>query len=246
MTKAMCPVCHVEGSVQQRGNSVRVGHYKGYHGNTRIVEWHCTTMKDLGITSDIHKILEENKESTETQDFTWFSQLDRERQREILLHIIGKSCILCNSKEKLLFHEIHGQKHPDDLTYILKHHENFVTLCKRCHLGFHLTTDSNTEKFVQLKNKLLSDGKQTVNKMENSKSLNSCFVPRKERRSGLVWNGARLIIWRTRTGQTPKVQKSRARNQKARIPPPAPFISSFCFFYSLNSTGFASHCWFGA
>jgi len=52
MTKAICPVCHIEGSVQQRGNSFRVGHYKGYRGDTRLIEWHCTTREALDVVNN--------------------------------------------------------------------------------------------------------------------------------------------------------------------------------------------------
>jgi hypothetical protein len=45
MTKVLCPVCNKEGSLQKRGNSCRVGHYKGFKGKTVIVEWHCTTLE---------------------------------------------------------------------------------------------------------------------------------------------------------------------------------------------------------
>ena len=50
--KMICPICHVEGSAQIRGNSVRVGHYKGYRGETRIVEWHATTMEALNVVNN--------------------------------------------------------------------------------------------------------------------------------------------------------------------------------------------------
>jgi hypothetical protein len=43
--KVKCPICHEYGSLQQRYNSVRVGHYKGYKGKTRIIEWHCTNVQ---------------------------------------------------------------------------------------------------------------------------------------------------------------------------------------------------------
>jgi RecJ-like exonuclease len=49
--KVQCPICHNEGSLQQRYNSVRVGHYKGFKktlkGQTIIVEWHATTIKNV-------------------------------------------------------------------------------------------------------------------------------------------------------------------------------------------------------
>ena len=38
--RVICPVCGVEGHLQVRGNSRRVGRYRGYSGRTRIVEWH--------------------------------------------------------------------------------------------------------------------------------------------------------------------------------------------------------------
>ncbi len=38
--KALCPICNVEGHLQIRGKSARIGHYRGYNGKTRFVEWH--------------------------------------------------------------------------------------------------------------------------------------------------------------------------------------------------------------
>jgi hypothetical protein len=38
--KMVCPVCGIEGSLQVRGKSARIGHYRGYSEKTRIVEWH--------------------------------------------------------------------------------------------------------------------------------------------------------------------------------------------------------------
>jgi hypothetical protein len=49
--KVKCPICKKNGSMQQRYNSVRVGHYKGFEGKTRIVEWHCTTIKDVLVNN---------------------------------------------------------------------------------------------------------------------------------------------------------------------------------------------------
>jgi len=46
-----CPICGKDGSLQQRYNSVRVGHYKGFKktekGHIIIVEWHSTTIQNL-------------------------------------------------------------------------------------------------------------------------------------------------------------------------------------------------------
>jgi hypothetical protein len=38
--KIKCPVCGRAGHLQVRGNSKRVGHYRGIEGKKRIVEWH--------------------------------------------------------------------------------------------------------------------------------------------------------------------------------------------------------------
>ena len=40
LVKVMCSVCNREGHLQVRGSSARIGHYVGYDGKTRIVEWH--------------------------------------------------------------------------------------------------------------------------------------------------------------------------------------------------------------
>jgi len=49
-----CPICGKDGSLQQRGqsyNSVRVGHYRGYKGKTRIIEWHSTNAKAVHLVN---------------------------------------------------------------------------------------------------------------------------------------------------------------------------------------------------
>jgi hypothetical protein len=60
--KVECPICHELGYVQQRYRSVRVGHYKGYKGKTRIIEWHCTTANDvLMVNKDMVKLDESGR-----------------------------------------------------------------------------------------------------------------------------------------------------------------------------------------
>jgi hypothetical protein len=49
--KVKCPQCNEMGSAQIRGNSVRIGHYKGYKGETRIVEWHPCTLEMLNMVN---------------------------------------------------------------------------------------------------------------------------------------------------------------------------------------------------
>ena len=41
--KTICSVCGKEGFLQVRGKSRRVGHYRGFKGKTRVVEWHALT-----------------------------------------------------------------------------------------------------------------------------------------------------------------------------------------------------------
>ena len=50
--KVLCPICQIEGSAQIRGKSVRVGHYKGYHGQTRIIEWHATNLDAIKMVNN--------------------------------------------------------------------------------------------------------------------------------------------------------------------------------------------------
>jgi UDP-N-acetylglucosamine pyrophosphorylase len=45
--KVECPVCGLEGHLQVRGNSARIGHYVGYRGSTRIVAWHKVDSQSL-------------------------------------------------------------------------------------------------------------------------------------------------------------------------------------------------------
>jgi hypothetical protein len=45
--KVECPVCGLEGHIQVRGNSARIGHYVGYRGSTRIVAWHKVDSQSL-------------------------------------------------------------------------------------------------------------------------------------------------------------------------------------------------------
>jgi hypothetical protein len=38
--KVECPVCHVDGVLQQRGNSSRIQHYVGFENGKRIYQYH--------------------------------------------------------------------------------------------------------------------------------------------------------------------------------------------------------------
>ena len=62
--KVQCPICHEQGYVQQRYHSVRVGHYKGYKGKTRIIEWHATNIEAVLVVNKGEVSLDEHGELT--------------------------------------------------------------------------------------------------------------------------------------------------------------------------------------
>jgi hypothetical protein len=47
--KVKCPTCEVEGHLQIRGRSARIGHYRGYNEKTRIIEWHKVDKDALSL-----------------------------------------------------------------------------------------------------------------------------------------------------------------------------------------------------
>jgi hypothetical protein len=47
MLKVKCPVCGVEGFMEQRGNSYRIKHYIGYNGNQRKYLMHTADKECL-------------------------------------------------------------------------------------------------------------------------------------------------------------------------------------------------------
>ncbi len=59
------------------------------------------------------------------------------RKRRIYQEIrekLGGKCVICGTRHrKLCAHEIHGRKHTDSVYWILKHLEDFVLVCWRCH-----------------------------------------------------------------------------------------------------------------
>jgi hypothetical protein len=61
--KVECPVCHVQGILEVRGNSQRVLHYKGFFNGKRLYERHPLGVngnngnKSLGMNKAINKLL---------------------------------------------------------------------------------------------------------------------------------------------------------------------------------------------
>lgn len=80
-----------------------------------------------------------------------------QRKRQELLNLIGNSCVVCGSKEKLVIHEIHGKKHPMScgrtniyFNYVKLHVSDFATLCRRCHREIHYLATKNRKKAIEL------------------------------------------------------------------------------------------------
>jgi nitrate/TMAO reductase-like tetraheme cytochrome c subunit len=70
------------------------------------------------------------------------SEKRRERRKkrwQKLKELIGDSCKICKNKKQIRFHEIHGKDHDkyDTIAYILRHKEDFVSLCRDCHRALH-------------------------------------------------------------------------------------------------------------
>jgi hypothetical protein len=67
--KVLCPVCGVEGILEQRGNSARVLHYKGFFDGKRVYERHAVKIgvndgsngsKQMGINTGDMGIFSDN------------------------------------------------------------------------------------------------------------------------------------------------------------------------------------------
>ena len=80
MTKALCPVCNVEGYLQIRGSSVRVGHYQGTRENTKVIMWHCTTLE--AIKPNMVKQASNNMVKPDTNMVKQKPNLDPEQQNK--------------------------------------------------------------------------------------------------------------------------------------------------------------------
>jgi hypothetical protein len=58
--KITCPKCGIEGSLQIRGKSARVGHYRGYSEKTRVVEWHSITYEMVNMVNNGKQLMVNN------------------------------------------------------------------------------------------------------------------------------------------------------------------------------------------
>jgi predicted HNH restriction endonuclease len=88
------------------------------------------------------------------------------QRKSELAEVLGNFCVLCGSKNHIHYHEIHGNSHYShtltrkEVNYRLKHKDDFVCLCRRCHLNLHRVArffeDTNTELLSSLLKSLIS------------------------------------------------------------------------------------------
>ena len=71
--KVECPVCHVQGILEVRGNSQRVLHYRGFINGKRLYERHPLGIngnngnKSLGINKAINNVIIQNNQGLVVQ-----------------------------------------------------------------------------------------------------------------------------------------------------------------------------------
>lgn len=62
----------------------------------------------------------------------------RKRLRKKIISILGDKCSICGrTPKRIIFHEVHFKPHNSSYYYILKHIEDFKTLCNFCHVTLH-------------------------------------------------------------------------------------------------------------
>ena len=67
----------------------------------------------------------------------WYTKYRVETKKQVV-SILGIKCSICEkSTKKILFHEIHFKKHQINYPFILKHLEDFIPICYKCHLVLH-------------------------------------------------------------------------------------------------------------
>lgn len=86
-----------------------------------------------------------NREKNFQRNKEWY-----EKWRQIVYSLIGNSCFLCGSRDKIEFHEKNFRKHPNSLKYIAEHSEDFVPLCKRHHEAIHRLHSISLDEILYL------------------------------------------------------------------------------------------------
>ena len=105
---------------------------------------------------EIKNVTKTYYETHREQIFKQRKELKEKRRTELEI-VIGNKCIVCGSTKHIVFHEIHGKKHPlprgDSKRihfFMLEHKEDFVPLCFKCHSTIHYLAFQNREKAIEL------------------------------------------------------------------------------------------------
>lgn len=127
-----CPNCgkeFVPKDKRQKYCSVECRKERKRRKNRIYMQTHKEQMK---ITRRIWRRKNRNKENEYNRNF-------RKKRYVKARKLIGDTCIICGSKDKIKFHEIYGKSHYGYETscYILNHKEDFIPLCRDCHRAIH-------------------------------------------------------------------------------------------------------------
>jgi hypothetical protein len=92
------------------------------------------------------------------------SYLRRIKRKAQIEKILGNKCLVCgNNTRKIHYHEIHGKPHTYNgvyiYAYIIKHLEDFIPLCCRCHNVVHylLNLGEKREEILKLLNQMINE-----------------------------------------------------------------------------------------
>lgn len=92
-----------------------------------------------------------------------YSREWRKSQIKKLKNLIGDKCIICDSAENIIFHEIHGKSHKSasQTLYVEKHWKDFIPLCFRCHRAIHQLADNmdKLEIYIEFAEKIVENQK---------------------------------------------------------------------------------------
>lgn len=95
------------------------------------------------------------------------SQEWKQQKLKELTQIFGEQCQLCGAIKtsyNMVYHEKHGSDHNYNLNNVLKHKENFVKLCRHCHMSIHhLAHNTDTSFAFQLINGIKKGRDQPIN-----------------------------------------------------------------------------------
>jgi hypothetical protein len=82
---------------------------------------------------------------------------NQERYREKALSLIGSKCVICDSSERICFHEIHNKNHPRNDCYVIKHYQDFIPLCMSHHSTLHRLIELKKLGFLEKTLKIIME-----------------------------------------------------------------------------------------